>query len=720
MPLQHAPILVVLRPEPAEVVREVLAHAGVDSRLVTPRLAADLVGRSEGDLVVCERSPGWQALILRVENAGGAALLLGPPPSDDEPLHALLGAVECVEDIDQLVDAIQRARIRRDQRLVRSAGENPEEDSLEQRLKISEQVARFAQSIVSQLDLPHVVAETVARICDLCDADRASVLLVDPQTGQLLEAGPEERLEEGLRLLRAEDTHALAWQVAREAKALCLSDPAGNPEWDAGGEASDAFRTGSLLAVPLLHRGDVVGVLEARRSLTRAPLAASRLHRLELLAPHVAIAVQNARVNAGLRAAQAEVLAANAALEEKVVSRTSQIARAKREWESTFDAIQEPLAVQDGFTLRRANRAYARHAGVPVMTLPGRRCYELLAGRQSPCPQCPLTRAEGEPSQSELELADGTSLSVNAFRLESAPGAGRQAGGEATVVHYRDITGEKGLARRVRESERLVALGQLASGAAHEINNPMGFLSSNLQQLQELFGDLRGTVDAIAQVRRQLEQGQTISPDALLGDTTPESLQENVEDALEIIEESLEGARRITAIVKGLRELARDEVSQVTPSSVNDSLSRVLNRELGADVLRVERLEAKQPVLVAPLQLDQLFEHVIRNARQALGADLRVEVRTRDVDGMVQIDIEDHGEGISAEHLHRVFEPFFTTRGIGRGIGLGLTVAYGIVQRVGGQIEVHSRQGHGTLVQVKLPRAERRVDSAEAQAARVA
>ncbi|HVE86803.1 MAG TPA: ATP-binding protein, partial [Myxococcales bacterium] len=114
-------------------------------------------------------------------------------------------------------------------------------------------------------------------------------------------------------------------------------------------------------------------------------------------------------------------------------------------------------------------------------------------------------------------------------------------------------------------------------------------------------------------------------------------------------------------------------------------------------------LSASHPAFIPPLQLDRLLGKILRNARQAIQGDRgRVFVRTRDGGGSVWIEIQDEGCGIPPEHLNRVFEPFFSTRGVGQGIGLGLTAAYGIARRHGGDIEVRSQPGRGATFSVRL------------------
>ncbi len=159
------------------------------------------------------------------------------------------------------------------------------------------------------------------------------------------------------------------------------------------------------------------------------------------------------------------------------------------------------------------------------------------------------------------------------------------------------------------------------------------------------------------------------------------------------------------------------EIGRKEPADTNASVTRVLRAEYGEAVpenVEIE-LQATAPADIAPLQLDQALGHLVKNAHQATISGERVRLRTWNSPEEVFIQVSDEGHGIAREHLRRVFEPFFTTRGVGKGIGLGLTAAYGIVRRVGGDVEAQSEgHGHGASFTIRLPRA------AEVTLARVA
>jgi signal transduction histidine kinase len=274
------------------------------------------------------------------------------------------------------------------------------------------------------------------------------------------------------------------------------------------------------------------------------------------------------------------------------------------------------------------------------------------------------------------------------------------------VVHYQDVTQARALQHKLRETERLQMVGQLASGAAHEINNPIGFVTSNLNSLRGLLDELGPALEGLSKALQAIERGKpqaAIEALKALDPLDPHTLA----DALEMVDESLDGAKRVGDIVRGLRELSRLEISRAEAADVNAAVTRVTRSQLGNHPDVVLSLAATHSADIAPLQLDQALTHVLANAKQAVLPGQKISVNTFERDREVVIEVKDEGAGIRPEHLTRVFEPFFTTRGVGKGIGLGLTAAWGLVRRSGGMIEVESGGlGHGARVTLRLPIAD--------------
>jgi len=461
----------------------------------------------------------------------------------------------------------------------------------------------------------------------------------------------------------------------------------------AKGNASAAGRCQSTITVPLLANDVVIGVLEAVRGETSACFERRELDLLARFALHVAAALEHAQIEADLTRAQTTLRGINDDLEARVQERTEVISRGKREWESTFDAIADPVVVLDGHTVRRANGRYKVVSGDrPWTELVGRRCHEVFAGRSSPCENCPL-------------LTTGLASTVRIGESLYHANAYRMAGENAWVVHYRDITEQRQLAERLRQAEQIAAVGQLASGVAHEINNPLSFIISNLSTLREVMSEVLqpAAIAAATHTARALADGTVGKPEAQL----QARARSSVGDALEIVGDSLIGAGRITEVVKSLRELKSQEMGRPEPVDVNQSVRRALTRVMG-DASGVQlSLAATGKVRVAAAQLDLAIEHVLRNARQATTRSDAVTVATSDEPAATVLKIVDRGCGIPAEHLRHVFEPFFTTRQVGSGRGLGLTVTWGVVKQHGGDITIQSEVGVGTTVTMTFPHEPR-------------
>jgi signal transduction histidine kinase/GAF domain-containing protein len=675
-------LLVVADEELLKRLREVLGAWHLRSHRVNHAAALDHVGHGVCRVVVVERFPGLRLFVERLRAAGAVPVVLGASGPDVTP------DVECVVRPSELVASVFRAQ----GRLL----------GLEHGGAF--RISQFAQIIAEQFALPELVKVAMTKTRELCEADGASLLLIEPSTGGLyfdtVDGGAE-----GIERIQLPRGKGVAGRVALEARARLVEDAQTCPDFDRSADKQSGFTTGSIVAAPLVLAGDVLGVLMAVRSTSAAPFSPLHLERLVQLTPHVAIAVHNAQITTALRVSQHQVLEANVDLEKKVKERTEQISRAKQEWERTFDAIDAPIALMDGYVIRRTNQAYARQVGQHVKDLPGQKCHRVFAGRDTPCPNCPLARGRGEPLESELELSRPHAKSPHFYRFHGY-WLSDDARDESVVVTYHDITHKHVLEEKLRESERLAAVGQLASGAAHEINNPLGFVTSNLRTLRGLLDELRAPMNAFADVVAMAKERRTDEVNELLM-STPEPDGRNLDDGLEMIDESLDGARRVGDIVKGLRELSRLEIGKREPANVNASVSRVVRAELGESANVSLQLEAGRLADIPPLQLDQALSHLLRNARQATPRREKITVRTFHLDDHVFIQVRDEGAGIPKENLRRVFEPFFTTRGVGKGIGLGLTAAYGIVKRVGGDVEASSDgPGKGATFTLRLPGAD--------------
>jgi PAS domain S-box-containing protein len=288
-----------------------------------------------------------------------------------------------------------------------------------------------------------------------------------------------------------------------------------------------------------------------------------------------------------------------------------------------------------------------------------------------------LTTGEDQAYEYTVEVPSGaTNFACTSVAVPSLDGAGRGA-----VFWIRDVTEEVQLRNKLQRADRLAAVGTLAAGVAHEVNNPLGYMRLNLEHV--------------------LRELVTLSADPQLGAHTGRLIR-----PLEMV---LEGAERVHTIVSALLNLTRaTDTSQIV--DVRQVLERCLEvaTQQWQGRVRVQRDYAAVPAVSAnETRLVQVFSNLLTNAAEAMsdGAEahtLHVATRT-DTKGHALVEIVDTGPGIPRENLQRVFDPFFTTKQ--NGLGLGLAICQRIVSSFGGEIDVESRPGSGATFRVSLPAA---------------
>lgn len=259
------------------------------------------------------------------------------------------------------------------------------------------------------------------------------------------------------------------------------------------------------------------------------------------------------------------------------------------------------------------------------------------------------------------------------------------------------------LQAQIVHSEKMASLGQLAAGIAHELNNPVGFVYSNLDILSQCVGDL---------IKLLNYYDQTDLPEEIASNAAVIKQQIDYEAALEdlssIICDCREGAERIRDIVQNLRTFSRLDEAEFKKTDIHegiDSTIRLLSRYFSADNITLVRDYGKLPPIDAfSGQLNQVWMNLLVNAAQAVGTSGgQVRITTRAIEESVMVAISDTGSGIAPEHLSRIFDPFFTTKPVGEGTGLGLSISFSIVERHGGKITVKTIINEGTTFTVTLP-----------------
>jgi PAS domain S-box-containing protein len=348
------------------------------------------------------------------------------------------------------------------------------------------------------------------------------------------------------------------------------------------------------------------------------------------------------------------------------------IRESKRNLEAIFDGIQNRLSIQTpDYQVFRVNRAVIEKYHATYQELIGRKCYEAYYRRSLPCGKCPVavTIETKQPTSSILRISEEeTTLRISSYPILD------EKGHLISIIEYiEDITGEQRLQDQLIQSEKLAGVGVLASGVAHEINNP-----------------LSGVI-GMAEVAME---------------------EENLPEIKGYLKDILNCGMRISEIVKGLRTYSRiakqGEQSLIDINEVlEESLKMVRLATKTTSIEVVKNFQSVDKIEANAGEVQQVFTNLITNAFQAMnekGGALTLS--TRSLKDTVEIKVSDSGMGIPQKNINKIFDPFFTTKKIGEGTGLGLNIVYRIVTKYEGTIDVESKEGIGTTFTIKFPKRD--------------
>jgi PAS domain S-box-containing protein len=372
-----------------------------------------------------------------------------------------------------------------------------------------------------------------------------------------------------------------------------------------------------------------------------------------------------------------------------------QILLAKEEWEKTMDCVSDVVLLTDKEgSIKRCNKSLKELVGQSYAELLGRNWRELLTehGMQ-----------KIPPSNEGTEIFH--SLTQRWFTINFYPFTGMAYKEESAgmVITLQDTTELKLTQSKILQQEKMAAIGQLAAGVAHEINNPTGFIMSNLVSLQKY-------AERLIKFRQIEDSALSELPTERSTEVEQKRKELKIDFILEdmqgLARESLDGAERIKKIVQDLKIFSRVDEAELKLADINSGLESTVNivwnelkykatvkREYG----NIPKTKCNQG------QLNQVFMNILVNAAQAIAKQGEITVKTWMENDLINILISDTGCGIPKDKLNRIFEPFYTTKEVGKGTGLGLSIAHDIVKKHNGSIEVQSTEGNGTTFTVAIP-----------------
>jgi two-component system NtrC family sensor kinase len=452
----------------------------------------------------------------------------------------------------------------------------------------------------------------------------------------------------------------LIGHVFQESKSLCLNEPASHALFRSDLDTPAGRGLRSIMIAPLRVRGQAVGVVSA---FNKRGGMFSDIDRglFTSLFSSVSRAVEVAWLFQSVRQRQTELL------------------QSRNELQAIIDGILHPIyTIDESWRVVAVNDTKRAGMDAGEGQLIGRFCYESFYGRDEPCLHCLAEKTlRDKEAQSWSAKWQGADHRPREWDVNAYPIPGGAAGAPQAVVVWQDRTEERRLESSLMQAAKLAAIGQLAAGVAHEINNPLTAINANAQMLQ-----MTTPIDH--------ENYESVDLIARAGD-------------------------RAAKVVRGLLDFARQAEYSFKPADINESIAQALDlvsyQFKSANIDVTIQLADDLPRISASWEhLQSVWLNLLINARDALlpvSRERKLTISTAsDYGGNgIMVSVADTGRGMSQAELARIFEPFYTTKAPGKGTGLGLATCQQIISQHGGEIEVHSQSSGGTTFVVHLPRS---------------
>ena len=498
-------------------------------------------------------------------------------------------------------------------------------------------------------------------ICRILECEySALVLLSDPDDGWMVSKSLSGNSEWVYQIHPCEGP-GLVRESLRTLAPIRVDNPTADPRYEPAGDGIGELPVRSFLCVPVLAGDRAIGAIKA---LNHLPDPFDDYDQ-ELL---LILAAQASNILRAVREIQ-ELKIANADLE----AGHWELLSSRNTLRALFDHLPASLYIIDGdYQLAAVNRSRAQRLGVNPRSLVGQTCYKALFGRSDPCPECRVQETlRAAHSTQRTERRYGAGDEATEWEISTHPILSDEDEITQAILLESDVTERRRLESILTQSEKLAAIGQLAAGVAHEINNPLTAIIANAQILHRELpasSDLQESVDSIARA----------------------------------------GARA-TQVVRNLLDFARKEEVHLGLTDVNETIERALELIQHEIVARGARLDfapdpTLPPILASQDHLQSVWLNLLLNAIDSLDkSPAEIKILSRKVGSEIHVQVSDNGKGIPADRLTRIFEPFYTTKAAGRGTGLGLSVSHRIVKQHNGRIAVESQVGSGSVFTVMLP-----------------
>jgi two-component system NtrC family sensor kinase len=499
---------------------------------------------------------------------------------------------------------------------------------------------------------PRLIEQLEQGLCRLMDARSGQLLILEDAVDHLTDPAWLAREREGASWT-PEDLEP-AWLRT------CLTR--GEVVYLDGAQAADGALIGAngALCSPLAVQGQSLGgiVIWEKRP---AQFGALDRERLEMFANLTAQAIYGHQLTKNLKVANNSLNASH-----------WELLRSRNTLRAIFDNIPAAFYIIDRqYRLIAINRSRADRAGKTPPDLVGGRCYQVLFQRQAACAGCRVMEIfEAGRSTTRTERRGSAADETTEWEISTYPILDEDENIVQAILLEQDVTDKRRLEAMMTQSEKLAAVGQLAAGVAHEINNPLTAILANAQMLQRRLpvdDELQESADLIARA-----------------------------------------GERASQVVRNLLDFARKEEYRLELTDVNETIQwaiELVQHELNKHSIRlVFQPDPGLPrLMVSRDHISGVWLNLLLNAIDAIGQEGTIGVSTRLTADNLYVAIADSGAGIPPERINRIFEPFYTTKAPGHGTGLGLSVCHRVIGQHGGSIQVNSQAGVGTEFTVELP-----------------